>query len=225
MGFSPIAVERVSPDGAGASPKMPSPGNGLSKPAAEVTTENVGVRGVPVGGTEGAPGPQHLDLHPPVTRCAAVHQPERWGQREMREGGLVLLLPPQPEEGPERQPSFPLLLQPSRAAASHVTPAVTTPSTAQSLSCSPAPAHTQRSTPLRVLTCAGDAGSVSVGARLVPGGSHGAEGERGFTPHTLQLSAPDGTIPFSKGRCPRDRQGCAAPQLPADHGGGLGTKV
>ena len=87
--FSPITVERVSPDGASSSPKMPSSGNGLGKPAVEVMTENVGIQEVPSGGTEGAPGPQHLDLHPPITRRAAIHQPEPcvlWGQRRISEG-------------------------------------------------------------------------------------------------------------------------------------------
>lgn len=76
VGFTPLTVERVTPDRAGSSPKMPSFRNGLRKPTAKVMTENVGVREIPTRGTEGAPGPHHLDLHPACTHRAAVHQPE-----------------------------------------------------------------------------------------------------------------------------------------------------
>ena len=88
------------------------------------------------------------------------------------------------------------------------------------------PAHPQIcNTPTGVLTCAGDTSGVRVGAGLVSGVPHGAEHEEGFIPHTLQLSVPHGTSPFSKVSCPGDRQGCATLQLSADHIGSFGTKV
>ena len=65
----------------------------------------------------------------------------------------------------------------------------------------------------------------SMGAGPVPGGSFGAGHEKGFIPHTLQLSVPDGTDPFSKVSCLSDGQGHATLQLPADHVSSFGTKV
>ena len=79
--------------------------------------------------------------------------------------------------------------------------------------------------PLRVLTCASDMSAIAAGAGLVLGGPPGAEEDGGFIPHTLQLSVPDRTGPFSQLSCPMDRQGCATLQLPAHHLGSFGTKV
>lgn len=121
---------------------MLSSRNGLSKPTVELMTENVGIREIPAGGTEGPPGPQHLDLHLPRTRCAAVHQPEPcvlWGQRRRREGGLVLLYPQELGERPEGQHAFLLLLNYFHAADNAIIPPVPTPSLAHSLLCSPTP--------------------------------------------------------------------------------------
>ena len=86
-GLSPFTMERVTPDRAGSSPKMPSFRNGHRKPAAEVMTENVGVQEVPAGGTKGAPCSLHLHFHPAHARRAAIHQTEPCELRTEEDGG------------------------------------------------------------------------------------------------------------------------------------------